>query len=143
MTGRRLWTVARVAVGPLALAGFFLPWAQGPGVLAANQFTGFTLVGFAGRLQQLDLSLTVGGGLWLARLAILGVAIAGAWQTVLAPLHRWHPGYVISGWYLVAFGVVAGAIGVAKSGVVAPPPGLGMVLAAALLFVTTRRVTQQ
>ena len=51
---------ARLVVGPLALAGFLLPWAHGPGILAANEFTGFTLVGFAGRLQQLNLSLTLG-----------------------------------------------------------------------------------
>lgn len=132
-----------MAVGPLALAGFFLPWSHGPGVLAANEFTGFTLVGFAGRLQQLDLSLTVGGGLWLARLAILGVAIAGAWQTLLAPLHHWHPGYPASGWYLAGFAVIASLVGIFNSGVVVPPPGLALVMAAAGLFLVARlRLTE-
>ncbi len=141
MSWRRLLNSWRVAVGPLALAGFFLPWAHGPGVLAANEFTGFMLVGFAGRLQQLDLSLTVGGGLWLARLVILGVAIAGAWQTLLAPMHRWHLGYAISGWYLVGFAALGCVVGVAKSGVVMPPPGLALVLAAGVLFLVSRWAT--
>ena len=141
MSGRRLETVAHLAVGPLALAGFFLPWAHGPGILAANEFTGFTLVGFAGRLQQLNLSLTVGTGLWIVRLAILGVAVAGAWQTLLAPLHRWHLGYTISGWYLVAFAAAATAVGVARSGIVVPPLGLTLVIAAGVIFLSAHWTT--
>ncbi|MEO6396934.1 MAG: hypothetical protein ABIP13_00550 [Tepidiformaceae bacterium] len=141
MTRRQIAALLRIAVGPLAVAGFFLPWAHGPGVLAANQFTGFTLVGFAGRLQQLDLSLTVGGGLWTARLAILGVVIAGSWQTLLAPMHSWHPGYPASGWYLVVFSVLAAAIGVAKSGLTLPPLGLASVFASAAFFLIASRVT--
>ena len=138
MSWRGLASAGRLAVGPLAVAGFFLPWSHGPGSLAANEFTGFTLVGFAGRLQQLELSLVVGGGLWVARLAILGVVIAGAWQTLLAPMHRWHAFYAISGWYLVGFALMACGVGVAKSGVVFPPIGLGLVLLAALAFVVAR-----
>ena len=141
MTRRQVAALLRMSVGPLAVVGFFLPWAHGPGVLAANHFTGFSLVGFAGRLQQLDLSLTVGGGLWTARLAILGVAIAGAWQTLLAPLHSWHPGYPASGWYLVVFSALAAAIGVAKSGPAFPPLGLACVIASAVLFLVARRIT--
>ncbi|MEP6870857.1 MAG: hypothetical protein ABI939_03305 [Anaerolineaceae bacterium] len=141
MSGRRLATVAHLAVGPLALAGFFLPWAHGPGILAANEFTGFTLVGFAGRLQQLNLSLTVGTGLWIVRLAILCVAVAGAWQTLLAPLHRWHLGYALSGWYLVVFAAAATVVGVAKSGLVVPPFGLALVITAGVIFLGTRWAT--
>ena len=132
---------ARLVVGPLALAGFLLPWAHGPGILAANEFTGFTLVGFAGRLQQLNLSPTLGAGLWAVRLAILGVAIAGAWQTLLAPMHRWHLGYAMSGWYLVAFAAGATVVGVAKSGIAAPPSGLALVIVAALIFLGARWAT--
>ncbi len=138
MNWRRPADAGRVAVGPLALAGFFLPWAHGPGILAANEFTGFTLVGFAGRLQELDLGLAFGSGLWLARLAILGVAIAGAWQTLLAPMHHWHVGYSASGWYLVGFAVLATGLGVAMSGLVIPPLGLGLVLLAAVAFLMAR-----
>ena len=141
MTRGRLAHWARLAVGPLAIAGFFLPWAHGPGALAATGFTGLTLVGFAGRLQALDLSLAVGGGLWLARLAILGVLIAGAWQTLLAPMHRWHLGYSASGWYLAGFGVVASVAGLARSGLVLPPLGLGLVIGAAVLFFAGRWAT--
>ena len=57
----------RLCVGPLALVGFFLPWTHGSGVLAGNEFTGFRLVGFAGRLEQLDLGLAEGGLLRVAR----------------------------------------------------------------------------
>ena len=76
---RRRAALLRLGVGPLAIAGFFLPWAHGPGPFAANEFTGFALVGFAGRLQALDLSVAQGGLLWAFRLGILGVAIAGTW----------------------------------------------------------------
>lgn len=141
MSRRGLAIAAHLAVGPLALAGFFLPWAHGPGILAANEFTGFTLVGFAGRLQQLNLSLTLGTGLWAARLAILGVAVAGAWQTLLAPVHRWHFGYTLSGWYLVVFAAAATVVGVGKSGIVVPPVGLALVITAGVIFLGTRLTT--
>ncbi len=141
MSRRGLAIAAHLAVGPLALVGFFLPWAHGPGILAANEFTGFTLVGFAGRLQQLNLSLTLGTGLWAARLAILGVAVAGAWQTLLAPVHRWHFGYALSGWYLVVFAAAATVVGVGKSGIVVPPVGLALVITAGVIFLGTRWTT--
>ncbi|MEO8538577.1 MAG: hypothetical protein ABI577_02470 [bacterium] len=124
----------RLGAGPLAIAGFFLPWAHGPGPFAANEFTGFSLVGFAGRLQALDLNIAQGGVLWAIRLAILGVAIAGTWQLLLAPAHRSHPGYHLSGWYLVAAATICAAIGLARSGVAAPPLGLGLVVLAAGAF---------
>lgn len=136
------WTrraaLLRLGVGPLAIAGFFLPWAHGPGPFAANEFTGFTLVGFAGRLQALDLSLTQGGLLWAIRLAILGVAISGAWQLLLAPLHRAHLAYQLSGWYVVAAASLCLAIGVLRAGVVLPPAGLICLAAAAGLFLVAR-----
>lgn len=131
----------RFGVGPLAIAGFFLPWAHGPGPFAANEFTGFTLVGFAGRLQALDLSLAQGGMLWAIRLAILGVAVSGAWQTLLAPIHRGHLGYPLSGWYLVCAAAVCLAIGLARSGVAAPPTGLACLVGAGVLFVITHRLS--
>ena len=80
--------------GPSALAGFFLPWAHVHGPLAATRFSGFTLVGFAGRLQLLDLSPSQSAALVVARCCVLGVAVAATWQTLLAPAHRWHPAYV-------------------------------------------------
>ena len=122
-------------MGPLALAGFFLPWAEGPGFLAGHTFSGFTLVGFAGRLHALDLGTAGSGALLAARLAILGVAVAAAWQTVLAPAHRAHAGYALSGWYLVAATLALLAIGLARSGVQLPPGGLAALSAAAALYV--------
>lgn len=143
MNLQRLGGAGRVAVGPLALAGFFLPWAHGPGVFAANEFTGFTLLGFAGRLQALDFSLLGGSLLWLARLSILGVAIAGAWQTLLAPAHHWHLGYAMSGWYLGAFTLAAVALGIAKSGPAVPPSGLALLILASALFIASSCATRR
>lgn len=138
MNGRRFLVVARVSAGPLALAGFFLPWAQGPGVLAGEEFTGFTLLGFAGRLQHLDFTFFEGGLLLAARLAILGVVIAAAWQTLLAPAHHWHRGYEISGWYLAGFTTLAFALGGVRSGLTAPPSGLAALALASTLFLAGR-----
>ncbi|MGE0599246.1 MAG: hypothetical protein AB7J35_07620 [Dehalococcoidia bacterium] len=121
----------------MAFAGFFLPWATGPGPLAATDFTGFTLVGFAGRLQALDLSLTAGATLWAIRLAILGVAIAATWQTVLAPKHRAHFGYPISGWYLVVSAILLVGIGLTRRGITLPPSGFALVVAAGACFLVS------
>lgn len=128
----------RLGAGPLAIAGFFLPWAHGPGPFAANEFTGFTLVGFAGRLQALDLSIAEGGLLWAIRLAILGVAVAGVWQVLLAPAHRRHVAYPASGWYLVGAAGVCLGVGVLRSGITAPPLGLALVVCSAVAFVVSR-----
>jgi hypothetical protein len=120
------------------LAGFFLPWAHGPGAFAATEFTGFTLVGFAGRLQALELSLLQGGLLWAARLVILGVAIAATWQTLLAPLHRAHIAYPVSGWYLAIFAALLTFAGLARSGPELPPLGLALVVAGGLCFLGSK-----
>jgi hypothetical protein len=132
----------RLGSGPTALTGFFLPWAHGSGVLSANEFSGFGLVGFAGRLQALDLTPAQDWALWLVRLAILGVAVAGAWQTVLAPWHRRHPGYPISGWYLVAAAVICLGVGGLRAGIEAPPSGLGLLAVAALLYLVGLGATE-
>ena len=132
------WPVAalRLGVGPLALAGFFLPWTHGIGPLAATDFTGARLFGFAGRLQALDLTPAQGGILWLVRLLILGVAIAALWHTLLAPAHRGHRAYALSGWYLSAFSAVAALLGLLHAGITTPPLGLALLIAAAAVFAT-------
>ncbi len=140
MTGNgehRAISLARMCAGPLALAGFFLPWAQGPGPLAATSFSGFGLVGFAGRLQALDLAPAESWSLLLARLLVLGVAVAAAWQCALAPAHRWHPVYALSGWYVAVFAALAAAIGAAREGLAVPQPGLALVIAGGALFAAT------
>ncbi|MGI8423538.1 MAG: hypothetical protein ACR2NO_05420 [Chloroflexota bacterium] len=124
----------RLSVGPLALAGFFLPWAHGPGALAATRFSGFTLVGFVGRLRALDLAPGEEAALWIVRVLILGVAVAGVWQAVLAPFARWHAGYRISGWYVSAFAAVAAAVGLARAGITLPPAGLALVVLSGAVF---------
>jgi hypothetical protein len=126
---------ARLVVGPLALAAFFLPWAHGPGPLAATEFTGYRLVGYAGRLQALDFSVSQGAVLWGVRLLILAVAVAATWQTMLAPRHRASPVYTLSGWYLAALSVTALGIGLARAGIVVPPPGLVLLGLAGAIFV--------
>lgn len=139
-TWKRRAAFVRLGVGPLAIAGFFLPWAHGPGPFAATQFTGFTLVGFAGRLQALDLSLAQGGLLWAVRLAILGVVISGVWQLLLAPLHREHFAYRLSGWYVVGAAAACLTAGLLRSGLTTPPTGLFCMLLAALCFFIARVV---
>ena len=125
----------RLAVGPLAMLAFFLPWAHGPGILAGEAYSGFDLVGFAGRLQALDLTFAQGATLWLTRLVILALPVAGAWQTVLAPLHRGHPAYAASGWYIAGFAVLLVGLGLLRSGVVVPPTGLALMAAAGACWV--------
>ncbi len=135
---RRRAGLLRFVAGPLVLLGFFLPWASGPGPYAATEFTGFTLVGFSGRLQALDLTLAQGATLWAFRLAILGVAIAAAWQLVLSPAPRIHRAYGISGWYLVGAAALLVLIGVARSGIVMPPAGFALVVLGAAAFLVSR-----
>ena len=129
-----LRTIARLLAGPLALVGFFLPWAHGPGVLAATEFSGFKLVQFAVRLQLLDLAPGISGALLTFRLLILGVAVAATWLSVLAPGHRWHFAYRLSGWYIVVLAAVALALGLAKSGIEVPPLGFALWFAGAAFF---------
>jgi len=131
---RGVLAAGRLGVGPLAVAGFFLPWAHGPGPLAGSEFTGYGLVGYAGRLQALELSLTAGAALWLARLLVLAVAVAGTWQIMLAPRHRTHPIYGLSGWYLVALAGVTLGIGLSRTGPGVPPAGLFLLGLAGGLF---------
>ena len=139
MNGWRRTTLAagRLLVGPLALAAFFLRWADGPGVLAGTGFSGYDLLRFSGNLRALDLSLTQGAALWGIRLAILVVPIAAAWQTLLAPAWRWHVGYAVSGCYLVVFTAAVAIAGVVRSGLIPPSPGFGLLLLASALFIST------
>jgi hypothetical protein len=127
----------------MALTGFFLPWTHGVGPLAANEFTGFRLAGYAGRLQALDLTLAQGGALWLVRLLIVGVAVAGAWQLLLAPRHHCHRVYIASGWYLAGFAGAALALGLLNAGITLPPTGLALVVGAGALFAVARGFSRE
>ena len=134
-TGRIAATLARIASGPLALGGFFLPWTHGPGVLSARTFSGYDLVGAADRLRQLELSPGQGVALVGVRLGILAIAIAATWLTLLAPWHSRHIAYIASGWYLAIAVLVALTIGIIRAGLVLPPAGLALWLLGAGLFI--------
>ncbi len=125
---------ARVTTGPLALAAFFLPWLRGSRLLAGYSFSGFDLVGFAGRVEQLDLGPFAGGSLWLLRAILLGVAVAAAWQTLLAPLAPRHPVCRLSGWYLALLAITLLAVEAARGDLEPVASGLVLWLAAAALF---------
>ena len=128
--------------GPLAVAGFFLPWAHGSGLLTGATFTGFSLVRFTGDVQGLELSWFEGGAIWAARTAILAVPIAGAWQALLAWRWRWHPAFALSGWFLVLFALAALGAGLVRSGVILPPAGLALEFLAAGGFLWGRWIQQ-
>lgn len=129
----RLRVAARCLAGPLALAAFFLPWAEGKGALGGHTFSGYDLVRFTANLQGLALSWVEGGALWAVRIAIVLVPVAATWLTLLAPRATRHPLCRASLLYLVAFSVVAIAMGLARSGVTAPPAGLALLAVAAAL----------
>ncbi|MGK2965656.1 MAG: hypothetical protein ACSLFM_08605 [Tepidiformaceae bacterium] len=131
---------ARLAAGPLAFVGFFLPWATGTGPFAANDFSGYALVTFSGRLRALELDPGPTALLWAIHLAILGVAVAAAWLTMLAPFHRNHAVYRLSGWYVATLLAVALAIGLTRDGIVVPPLGLALWIAGAALFTAAQAI---
>ncbi len=135
----QLWSGAiAVAAGPFALAAFFLPLAHGPSLLEPYRFSGLELTTLAGRLQTLDLTAPEAIALWVARLALIGIPIAGAWQTLLAPAHRWHPGYRASGWFLVAVAMLLLVAQFGRRGAESPPWGLALLAAGALVFLAVR-----
>jgi hypothetical protein len=127
----------RLAVGPAAFVAFFLPIAHGPSLLSAYRFTGLELVALTGRLQTLDLDVGQGAALWMLRVGLLCVPVAAAWQTLLAPFHRWHPGYAISGWFLVGVAALLTAAESIRSGFAWPSSGLWLLFAAAIAFVVS------
>jgi hypothetical protein len=127
--------MVRAVAGPLVLAGFFLPWTHGPAPLAHIAFSGYDLVGTAGRLQELNLTPLQGGAVWVVRLAIVAVAVAAVWHSLLAVGLHGHILYVVSGWYLTLGAATALVVGIARSGPVIPPVGLALWAAGGLCFV--------
>ena len=111
-------------------------------LLMADANSAYTLAD-AGRLQALDLSPSQSGVLWAIRLIILGVAVAAVWQAVLAPWARQHPVYRWSGWYLVLLAALCAALGIARHGIVAPPPGLALLLLAAGVFLAVELLSMR
>lgn len=125
---------ARLLVGPLAAVAFFLSWGTGSGPLAAIDFSGYRLVAFTGALDVLVDGAAPTALLTALRLAILAVVIAAVWHSLLAPVFRWHPLYVITGWYLVATGLALVILTVARGNLTHPPAGVLLMATAAALF---------
>lgn len=125
----------RLAAGPLALAGFLLPWTHGPGVLAPEYYSGFDLVRLTGVLQQLDLPAAQSVTLIAVRVLLVGMPVAAVWLTLLAPAHRWHPVYPVAGAYLVLATAGLLIIALFRIGIAIPTPGLALLLASAAAIV--------
>lgn len=130
----RLAAAARLAAGPLALAGFFLPWTEGPGALASVNFSGYELAGYSGRLMALELGLTWTAALITFRALIVGVAVTAALNALLSPAFRWHPAHTISGWYLVVAAPASFVFCLALSGDLVVRPGVLLLIAGALAY---------
>lgn len=134
---RAMRACARALAGPLVVAGFFLPWVTGHGVLAGERYSGYDIVRLAGYLQGADLTVAEHVGLTVARIALAGMVVAALWLTALAP--RWHESrlYRGSGWY-VAAGAVAVAAAVSWWDGLSGAPGLLLVVGGAGAWVASR-----
>jgi hypothetical protein len=124
----------RLLPGPLALAAFFLPWFAGPGPFASVDFSGYSLLAFAGRLQALDLAPSSEAGLWGVRIAILGVPLAATWLTLLTALRHNSALALCSGLYLVATAAALGGLALSGHPI---DSGAWLLIAAAALFALT------
>jgi len=131
-----LLAALRLAAGPAALVGFFLPWAEGPGALASVDFSGYSLVGFTGHLWALDLGPGGTAALLAVRLAVLSVGVAALLHAVAAAGLRWHPAYRVTGWWLVMAAPGALLLSTALSGELAPRAGTALLAGGAVSFVT-------
>lgn len=133
----RLQTAARLVAGPMVLAGFFLPWIDGHGVLAGERYSGYDIVRLAGYLQSAELTAAEHVALTVARVALVGMVAAALWLTALAP--RWHTSrlHSVSGWYLVTTGIVVVA-GVAWWDGFSRAPGMLLVAVGAAAWVAAQ-----
>ncbi|GAB4332579.1 MAG: hypothetical protein Kow0010_18600 [Dehalococcoidia bacterium] len=128
-------TMLRMAVGPLALAAFFLPWGHGFGMLSQAEFTGLSLVRFTGDVGDAGIGGIPGVLAISARGAALAFVVAATWHTILAPAWRWHPAYTATGVYLVVAAMAIFVTDAAIHGLSAPAPGALSALLAGSLFV--------
>ena len=130
-------TAARVLAGPMVLAGFFLPWVNGHGVLVGERYGGYDIVRLAGYLQGAELTTVEHTALTLARIALVGMVAAALWLTALAA--RWHASrlHSASGWYIVA-SAVAVAASVAWWDGLSTAPGMLLVVGGAAAWIGAR-----
>jgi hypothetical protein len=120
--------------GPLALAGFFLPWFEGTGLLAGERYNGYNALQFGAWLQHAGLSGPQELALQVGRGVAVGIIVAAIWLTITAPRMRDHAFYAIAGWYLVAAAITLVVAGFSWQGGAVPQPGLATILAAALCW---------
>ena len=126
-----------MVAGPAVLAGYFLPWIRGSGVLAGQSFSGLDLVRLG---DVLPLLVEVPGGnpaVLVLRVAAVGVVVAAVWLTLLAPAHRWHVAYAASGWYLVATLLLLLWVHIDRQQAAWPPSGAMAWLAGVACFVAS------
>ena len=131
--GRTPVVVARIAVGPLALAAFFLPWWAGQGLLAGRTFSAHELLTLTGNIPAADAPGAETAAAWAIRIGLFAFAVAASWQTVLAPVVANHRAYRWSGWALVALALTL-AVGLQEPGAHIPPAGMLLACASGALF---------
>jgi len=133
MSSARQW-IDRLPIlaGPLAMAGFLLPWFRGVGPLSGETYSGFDLVRLSGAFQAADLPATIVTVAGVFRVLFIGFAVAAAWLTMLAPAHRGHPAYAASASYLALTAVVVVVVSLLVSPGALPGPGACLVVMAAI-----------
>lgn len=127
----------RMAAGPLAIAGFFLPWFEGRGPLSGRRYDGYDLLQFGAWLHGADLSPAADLLLEAARLLAVGIVVSGLWLTLLGPRRRGHPLRTAAGAYLVGAATVLWTASAAWHGSLLPLPGTGLVAAGAAVFLAS------
>ena len=133
---RSLVVAARLAVAPLALLAFFLPWVEGPGVLRGQTFSGYELLDAATVVQAAGIDGSTTAWATLARVVLVAfavVAVSNGMLAVLAPRSRAH---AATGWTLVALTAAALAAATWQTGM--PRVGLWIALAAVCFFAATQ-----
>lgn len=123
--------------GVLALAGFFLPWGAGPGPLASVTFSGYELVGYVGHFQRLELSGGESAAVTIARLFVLGIALAACWLAMMSPFAPDHALARWSGRYLAGAAIAILVLHALIHGADVPGVGLMSLGAAAAALVLT------
>ncbi len=119
--------VGRLALGPAALAGFFLPWADGRGVLAGARFSGYELLHSATFLQSAGIDGSTTALAAVARAVLVVFAVTAVCHTLLAIMVPNGLGPRVTGWLLVALTATVVGVAIWQAGM----PLFGLWLAAA------------
>ena len=120
--------------GPLVLAGFFLPWFEGHGVLAGERYNGYDLLQFGAWLQEAGIGSRAELGLQVGRVLAVGLFVSGLWLTFLGLVMREHRLYAIAGWYVFASALLLTVASIAWHAYPVPLPGVLALICAAVLW---------